>query len=310
VIWPRVTDVNSALIQIDKILHRLIRENIYLTLLLGPDTGCVKMDPGQIEQVVINLVVNARDAMPDGGELRIETQSAWLTAEAEEHGLSPGEYVILEVSDTGTGMTGETRTRIFEPFFTTKESGHGTGLGLATCYGIAKQSRGFISVESALGKGSTFRVCLPQVAETPDAAPIADAVDELPRGDESLLVVEDDEALRELTVDALRGLGYNVREAGDGEHARELLAAREEPRIRLVLTDVGMPRLDGAGLAKWIAAEMPEVKVLLVSGYATDQRLKPADVGEDYGFLPKPFTRKQLAVTVRKALDQEVPAAS
>jgi CheY-like chemotaxis protein len=257
---------------------------------------------------VINLVVNARDAMPEGGELRIETQSHFLTTEAEQHGVAPGEYVVLEVSDTGSGMTAETQARIFEPFFTTKESGHGTGLGLATCYGIAKQSGGFISVVSSLGKGSTFRVCLPQVAEVPEATPAADVVDELPRGDEALLVVEDDEALRELTVDALRGLGYHVLEAGDGEQAQQLLVAESQPPIRLVLTDVGMPRLDGAGLAKWIAEEKREVKVLLVSGYATDERLKAADLGEDYGFLPKPFTRKQLALTVRKALDSAVGA--
>lgn len=141
VMWPRVIDVNSALIEIDKILHRLIKENVYMTLLLGSETGCVKVDPGQIEQVTINFVVNARDAMPEGGELRIETESTFLSAtEAERHGVEPGEFVILQVSDSGEGMSAETQARIFEPFFTTKESGRGTGLGLATCYGIAKQN--------------------------------------------------------------------------------------------------------------------------------------------------------------------------
>ena len=304
VLWPRVIDVNSALIDVDKILHRLITENIYLTLLLGPDTGCVKVDPGQVEQVVINLVVNARDAMPDGGELRVETESTSLdNAAAAQHGVAPGEYVVLQVSDTGTGMTPEVQAHIFEPFFTTKESGHGTGLGLATCYGIAKQNGGFIEVESVLGRGSSFRVYLPKVAEAAEAAPTTEPTDELPTGDELILVVEDDEALRELTVDALRSLGYNVLEAGDGEQAQRLLIEDAAGRIDLVLTDVGIPRMDGATLARWIAAKKPNVRVLMVSGYATDKRLPIEDLGLDYRFLPKPFTRKQLAASVRKALE-------
>ena len=304
VLWPRVIDVNSALIDVDKILHRLITENIYLTLLLGPETGCVKVDPGQVEQVVINLVVNARDAMPDGGELRVETESTLLDpAAAAQHGVTPGEYVVLQVSDTGTGMTPEVQAHIFEPFFTTKESGHGTGLGLATCYGIAKQNGGFIEVESVFGRGSSFRVYLPKVAEAAEAAPTSEPTDELPAGDELILVVEDDEALRELTVDALRSLGYDVLEAGDGEQAQRLLIEDVAGRIDLVLTDVGIPRMDGAALARWIAAEKPNVRVLMVSGYATDKRLPIEDLGLDYRFLPKPFTRKQLAASVRKALE-------
>jgi signal transduction histidine kinase len=283
VLWPRVIDVNSALIDVDKILHRLITENIYLTLLLAPDTGCVKVDPGQVEQVVINLVVNARDAMPDGGELRVETESTSLDHSlAEQHGVEPGEYVVLQVSDTGTGMTPEVQARIFEPFFTTKESGHGTGLGLSTCYGIAKQNRGFIEVKSELGRGSSFRVYLPKVAEAAQAAPTTESPDELPTGDELVLVVEDDEALRELTVDALRSLGYDVVEAGDGEEAQRLLIEDAAGRIDLVLTDVGIPRLDGAALARWISAEKPDVRVLMVSGYASDKRLPIEDLGLDY----------------------------
>ena len=304
VVWPRVIDVNSALIDIDKILHRLITENVYLTLLLGPDTGCVKVDPGQVEQVVINLVVNARDAMPDGGELRLETESTTLSAAvAEAHGVAPGEYVVIHVSDTGTGMPPEVQARIFEPFFTTKESGHGTGLGLSTCYGIAKQNGGFIAVETAPGKGSTFHVLLPKVAEAAEVVVSEAAPNELPRGSERVLAVEDDEALRELTVDALRGLGYDVIEAGDGEQAQRLLIDDAAGEIALVLTDIGIPRLDGASLARWVAAEKPNVKVLMVSGYATDKRLPTDDLTNDYRFLPKPFTRKQLAVSVRKALD-------
>ena len=309
VMWPRVIDVNAALIDIDKILHRLLKEDIYLTLLLGPDSGCVKVDPGQIEQVVINLVVNARDAMPKGGEIRLETDATFLgVEEAEQHGVQPGEYVVVQVTDNGTGMTAETQARIFEPFFTTKETGHGTGLGLATCYGIAKQNRGFISVESAPGVGSTFRVVFPKAAEAAAVAPVAERPDELPRGSEAILVVEDDEALRELTVDVLSGLGYTVAEASDGEEAQRLLIADEAARIQLVLSDVGIPRLDGVSLARWVANEHPHVRVLLVSGYATDQRLNLDDLGADYRFLPKPFTRKQLAISVRKALDHQPTA--
>jgi PAS domain S-box-containing protein len=311
VMWPRVIDVNSALIDVDKILHRLITEDIYLTLLLGPETGCVKVDPGQVEQVVINLVVNARDAMPNGGELRIETDSISLdAAAAEQRGVAPGEFVVLQVSDSGTGMTPEVQARIFEPFFTTKESGHGTGLGLSTCYGIAKQNRGFIEVDSELGRGSSFRVYLPKVAEAAEATPTSEPTDELPSGDELVLVVEDDEALRELTVDALRSLGYRVVEAGDGEQAQRLLIDDAAGQIDLVLTDVGIPRLDGAALARWIGVEKPAVKVLMVSGYATDKRLPIEDLGLDYRFLPKPFTRKQLAVSVRKALEHSAVSAS
>jgi two-component system, cell cycle sensor histidine kinase and response regulator CckA len=311
VMWPRVIDVNAALIEIDRILHRLIRENIYMTLLLGPDAGCVKVDPGQIEQVVINLVVNARDAMAGGGELRVETHSAFVGVEqAEEHGVAPGEYVVIQVSDTGIGMAPETCARIFEPFFTTKESSQGTGLGLATCYGIAKQNGGFISVNTAPGQGSTFRVYLPKTELAAHAAPEVDAGGELPSGHERVLVVEDDEALRDLTADTLRTLGYEVVEASDGEEAQRILMDGNAGKIDLVMSDVGMPKLDGASLAKWAAAERPDVKVLLVSGYLTDKRLGTSDL-VDYRFLPKPFTRRQLAASVRKALDHsDVPPAT
>ena len=223
----------------------------------------------------------------------------------------PGEYVVLQVSDTGTGMTPEVQAHIFEPFFTTKESGHGTGLGLSTCYGIAKQNGGLdhradrrgarhhlpcLSAEGRGSGGSHGRPLLP--------------ADELPTGDERVLVVEDDEALRELTVDALRSLGYDVLEAGDGEQAQRLLIDDAPGSINLVLTDVGIPRLDGTALARWIAAEKPGVKVLVVSGYATDKRLPTDDLGLDYRFLPKPFTRKQLAISVRKALEHGAVSAA
>jgi two-component system cell cycle sensor histidine kinase/response regulator CckA len=301
--WPRVVDLNSALIDIDKILHRLCGEDICLTLLLGQDIGSVKIDPGQIEQIVINLVVNARDAMPNGGQLLVETRNTHVTeTEAEQYGVVPGDYVTVEVGDTGTGMNAETAARIFEPFFTTKESGRGTGLGLSTCYGIAKQNGGFITVDSTPGKGSTFQVSFPRVqAVAPSVA--APEPEKLPEGEESVLLVEDDEPLREVTADALRGLGYEVIEANDGEYARRLLKSQDASRIDLVLTDVGMPRLDGASLAKWMAEEKPHVKILFVSGYNTNTKFNGAEFSNSCKFLPKPFTRKQLAFSVREALD-------
>ncbi|HSV61949.1 MAG TPA: response regulator [Chthoniobacterales bacterium] len=307
VTWPRIIDVNSTIIDIDKILHRIAGEDIYFTLLLGPEGGCIKAEPGQIEQLIVNLVVNARDSMATGGELRVETEQVVVSnSEAEAEGVTPGEYVLVQVADTGTGMSPETQAHIFEPFFTTKEDGKGTGLGLATCYGIAKQSGGFIRVESELGKGTTFRVYLPRVepAAVPDL-PHPPRASELPKGDESILVVEDEESLREVTVATLRELGYKVREAADGEIAQRMLSASDGIRVDLVLTDVGMPRLDGVTLAHWLETHRPEVRVLLVSGYAGDKRLRDEDVALDHRFLAKPFTRAQLATAVRKALEHK-----
>ncbi|MFL6590336.1 MAG: response regulator [Chthoniobacterales bacterium] len=306
VTWPRIIDVNSTIIDIDKILHRIAGEDIYFTLLLGPEAGCVKAEPGQIEQVIVNLVVNARDAMPTGGELRVETEQVTLDApEAETHGVAAGEYVVIQVADTGTGMSAETQAHIFEPFFTTKEKGKGTGLGLATCYGIAKQSGGFISVASELGGGTTFRVYLPQENQTVPVVSMTPVPTELSRGDEFILVVEDDESLRDVTADTLRELGYQVCEAADGEAAQQILSAPGAASVDLVLTDVGMPRLDGISLTRWLATHYPATRVLLVSGYADDKRLLNKDLVHNYRFLSKPFTRSQLATAVRKALEHQ-----
>ena len=311
VTWPRIIDVNSSIIDIDKILHRIAGEDIYFTLLLGAEAGCIRAEPGQIEQLIVNLVVNARDSMATGGELRVETEQVILSdAEAEAQSVAPGEYVLLQVADTGTGMSPETQAHIFEPFFTTKQDGKGTGLGLATCYGIAKQNGGFISVESELGKGSTFRVYLPRVEPAAEpTAPLPPRVSELPKGNESILVVEDEESLRDVTVATLRELGYNVREAADGETAQQMLSAADAPTVDLVLTDVGMPRLDGVSLARWLETHHPAARVLLVSGYAGDKRLRDEDVTVDHRFLAKPFTRAQLATAVRKALEYKREAS-
>ena len=221
-------------------------------------------------------------------------------------GIAPtGEYVVIQVSDSGTGMSAETRAHIFEPFFTTKEKGKGTGLGLATCYGIAKQSGGFISVESELGAGTTFRVYLPQQKEAASAVSMPAVAGDLPRGDESILVVEDDESLREVTVQTLREFGYNVCEALDGEAAQQILSASGVAPFDLVITDVGMPRVDGITLRRWLETHRPETRVLLVSGYAGDKGLREDDLAQEHRFLAKPFTRSHLATAVRKALEHK-----
>jgi two-component system, cell cycle sensor histidine kinase and response regulator CckA len=304
VIWPRIIDVNSVLIETDKILHRLITENIHMTLLLGSNIGCVKTEPGQIEQVVMNLVVNARDAMPQGGQLTIETTNAVVDeSEAQSHSVVPGEYVVVQITDTGMGMSPETKARIFEPFFTTKETGRGTGLGLATCYGIAKQSGGFIRVESEIGQGSTFSVLFPRVDEIAQPSAARAAPVDLPRGTETVLVVEDDEALRQVTVQILSELGYDVIEAPDGKHAQEILSSARGASVELLLTDVGMPYMDGGALAKWAEQRRPDIKVLYVSGYVEDPRINRENLGEKHAFLAKPVTRTQLALTVRWICD-------
>jgi len=304
VIWPRIIDVNSVLIETDKILHRLINEDIQMSLLLGSDIGCVKAEPGQVEQVVMNLVVNARDAMPQGGQLTIETTNAQVDdSEAQRHHVAAGEYVVVQITDTGSGMSPETKARIFEPFFTTKATGRGTGLGLATCYGIAKQSGGFIRVESEIGHGSTFSVLFPRIDDVAQPSPARAAPVELPRGTETVLVVEDDDALRHVTVQILGELGYEVIEAPDGKHAQEILSTDQGGSVDLLLTDVGMPYMDGGALAKWAEQRYPDIKVLYVSGYVEDPRIDRENLGEKHAFLAKPVTRTQLALTVRWICD-------
>ena len=276
---------------------------------LGPGTGCIKAEPGQLEQLLINLVVNARDAMPNGGELRVSTQCATVaSSEAEPLGVEFGDYVLLEVSDTGTGMDVETQAHIFEPFFTTKGQGKGTGLGLANCYGIVKQNGGFIRVQSEVGKGAAFQIYFPRLAEAAPAAAMPEAPDALPHGHEAVLVVEDDDALRALTVNVLGELGYNVAAADDGEAAQRILKEPNAPVFDLVVSDVGMPRLDGVALTNWLEVHHPGTRILLVSGYGMG--LRQNDSLEGRAILTKPFTRAQLASAVRQALEHELTEAS
>ncbi len=291
----------------ERMLRRLIGEDIELITLSGDKVGAVLADPVQIQQVLLNLVVNARDAMPRGGKLVIETRNVELDAafalgRAE---IRPGPYVMLAVSDTGAGMDEATQARIFEPFFTTKEQGRGTGLGLATVYGIVKQSEGYIYVYSELGRGTTFKVYLPRIdpATEPAERPAPPPPSKGPRGGETLLVVEDEQAVRELICSVLKGQGYTVLAAPDGEEALRLCREHGGP-IDLVVSDVVMPRLGGRQLADGLAALRPGVKILFLSGYTDDAVVRHGVLEAETAFLQKPFTPAGLAHKVREVLDQ------
>jgi PAS domain S-box-containing protein len=308
VLQPQVLDVNVLLGELSKLLLRLIGEDVGLRLEAGAALGRVKVDPGQFEQAVINLAVNARDAMPGGGRLTIETRNAELTeADAGQHPEArPGRYVLVAVSDTGHGMDAATRARIFEPFFTTKAPGRGTGLGLAMVYGFVKQSGGHVEVDSEVGSGTTFRVYLPRNDETvPSARPGRELVT-IPGGTETILLVEDQDAVRTFARHVLLAGGYVVLEARDGEEAFRV-AQQRQGLIHLLVTDVVMPRMSGRQLADLLAREWPEIRVLFVSGHA-DEAITRYGVPEAGGaFLQKPFNPVQLARKVREVLDTDGP---
>ncbi len=305
IVEPQVLDLNQLLGDLDKMLRRIIGEDVDLTLLPAEELWPVKIDPTQIEQVVINLAVNARDAMPTGGKLTIETANVVLDEAYAAHQLEvePGEYAMLAVSDNGVGMSHEVRARIFEPFFTTKEKGKGTGLGLATVFGIIKQNRGHIQVYSELGLGTTFRIYLPRVSQgalTPSPPPTGEA--ELPRGSETLLLVEDEISVREFTRDILVAQGYQVLSAVDGEEALQVAKTHDGP-IHLLVTDVVMPRMSGRELADLLEPSRPEMRVLYVSGYTDDAIVRHGVLAEGIQFLSKPFGMDALAHKVRAVLD-------
>jgi signal transduction histidine kinase len=305
VLEPRVLDLTATVADIEPLLQRLIGEDIEVTMTLGSALGSVKVDPGQIEQLIINLAVNARDAMPQGGRLTLLTANVSLDeAYARLHaGVEPGRYVMLVVNDTGHGMDATTQARIFEPFFTTKEEGKGTGLGLATVYGIVKQSNGHIAVESAPGQGATFKIYLPIV----DALPTTDAPVKgsgaTPRGSETVLLVEDDEALRSLAREILQVQGYTVLEAGVPGDAMRIAAGHQTP-IHLLVTDVVMPQMNGKQLADRLRSGRPELKVLFMSGYTDSAIVEHGVLEPGIQFLHKPFTPAGLGAKVREALDR------
>ena len=303
VLAPRVLELNSVITDIQKMLRRVIGEDIELDTKLSADLGRVKADPGQIEQAILNLAVNARDAMPRGGKFTIATENTELDAIAVRrysYPVKPGLYVLLSVSDTGTGMTSDTQAHIFEPFFTTKEKGKGTGLGLATVYGVVKQSDGYIQVHSEPGAGATFKIYLPLVDQPVDPEQKRPDSKPLRGGGETILLVEDEDMLRTLTRNVLELLGYSVLEAADGQQACEI-SLQKNRKIDLLLTDVVMPGMNGPALASELMTTRPALSVLYTSGY-TGQAVGHGVIPERSHFIPKPFTREDLARKVREAL--------
>jgi two-component system cell cycle sensor histidine kinase/response regulator CckA len=302
VIQPRVMNVNTVLTHVEKMLRRLIGEDIELTLKLDEEVGNIRSDPSHIEQAIVNLAVNSRDAMPDGGRILIETANAHLDENyARTHlGVKPGDFVMVAVSDTGHGMDAETRVRIFEPFFTTKEQGKGTGLGLATVYGMVKQNGGDIWVYSEPGAGTTFKLYFPRVSEPADVSN-KQKVDLERAGGEMLLLVEDEKSVRELTVRMLQRLGYEVLAAASGEEALQQSAAHAG-RIAMMITDVVMPGMNGPQVAAALRASRPEMKVLFLSGYTENSVVYHGVLEAGLDFLPKPFSREALAQKIREML--------
>ena len=308
-IEPRILDLNATVRKLEKMLRRIIGERIELKTVLQPDLWSVKADPSQIEQVIVNLSVNARDAMPEGGILTIETanivqEQSYTTSYLR---MKPGEYTQLIVSDTGAGMSEEVQARIFEPFFTTKDLSRGTGLGLATVYSIVQQSEGHIWVYSEEGKGSVFKVYLPKAVESAILSPDVQETISLPAGTETLLVVEDDVFVRQVILTILGGLGYTVLEAGEADHALRL--AREYgDRIALMLTDVIIPGKNSKELAAEISGICPHLRILFMSGYTDDTIVHQGVLDPGVAFIRKPFSQRDLAVKIREVLDENPPA--
>jgi two-component system cell cycle sensor histidine kinase/response regulator CckA len=304
VLQLKVLNLNATVADMDKMLQRLISEDIDLVTVLDPELGPVKADPGQIEQVVVNLVVNARDAMPQGGQLTIETANVELDeAYAHQHvSVQSGPYVMLAVSDTGIGMDEEIQSHIFEPFFTTKEFGQGTGLGLSTVYGIVKQSGGYIWVYSESGQGTTFKIYLPRVEEDVEPLKPSAAPTKLPQGSETILVVEDDQGVRTLAREVLEMDGYTVLEARHGGEAL-LICEQHGGPIHLMVTDVVMPQMSGRELAERLEPLHPEMKVLYMSGYTDRAIVRHCVLEPGMAFLQKPFRPGALARQVRQVLD-------
>jgi PAS domain S-box-containing protein len=304
VLQPRILDLNAVVGELEKMLRRLIGEDIRLVTVLDGRLGPVKADPGQMEQVLMNLAVNARDAMPQGGRLTIETRNVDLDRAYTRHhpNVPPGRYAMLAVSDTGHGMTKEVKARIFEPFFTTKEAGKGTGLGLATVHGVVTQTGGQVFVYSEVGRGTTFKIYIPRADEAEAADESRHAEVELPRGSETVLLVEDEQTLRELVAECLESAGYTVLKAGHGAEALRLSQEHEGP-IHLLVTDVVMPGMSGRELAGQVREARQQIRTLYMSGYTDDAVVLHGVLTEGMAFLQKPFTEDGLARKVREVID-------
>ncbi len=304
IVEPRVLNLNDLIGKLQPMLARLIREDIVLQARLGEDLGSVRIDPGQFEHVLVNLVVNARDAMPNGGTLLIETANRDLDAEycANHPDVESGEFVLLAVSDTGHGMSPDVKRRIFEPFFTTKPTGRGTGLGLATIFGAVKQAGGAIDVYSEEGLGTTFKIYLPRIEQPPERLVRETLAKGLTRGHETVLLVEDEASVRDLTSIMLKQLGYEVLPASNGGEAL-LLAEKHAGRIDLLMTDVVMPRMNGRELAERLRRLKPDLKVLFTSGYTEDVIVHHGIVTQELSFIGKPYSLHALATKLREVLD-------
>jgi two-component system cell cycle sensor histidine kinase/response regulator CckA len=303
---PEVLDLNQVLTSMNGVFEHLMGGEVDIQIIPAPDLPAVKADAGQIEQVIMNMAINAREAMPKGGRLTLETASIFLDQDSvgRYQDLKPGAYVMLAISDTGSGMSPEVRARMFEPFFSTKGIGQGTGLGLSTCYGIIKQSGGHISVYSEVSRGTTFKIYLPQVAAAPKPASPRPDAQELPHGTETILLVEDDPALREMAATLLRRLGYTVLAAANGIEALSLKQQRNVGHVDLLFTDVVMPHMTGKELAERIQALYPPTKILFTSAYTENAIIHQGVLNKGMTLLQKPFSPSVLAHRVREVLDQ------
>jgi signal transduction histidine kinase/ActR/RegA family two-component response regulator len=308
VLQPKVLDLNIVVSDLEKMLRRMIGEDIELTTSLQPQLGNVKADPGQMEQVIMNLVVNARDAMPAGGKVTIETANVYLDESyARQHlAVASGPYIMLAVSDTGTGMDAETQTHMFEPFFTTKEAGKGTGLGLSMVYGIVKQSGGNIWIYSEMGRGTTFKIYFPRVAASAEKYTHSAAALDIPTGSETILLVEDADMVRDLAREVLEEIsGYRVLEAANAD-AAFMICEKHQGHIDLLLTDVVMPGGSGSEVSAKVRALKPDIRVLYMSGYTDDAIVRHGVLEAGLNFIQKPFTPNALALKVREVLDSPV----
>jgi CheY-like chemotaxis protein len=301
---PRIVRVNELILQMEKMLRRLIGEDLELITIPAASRDAVEADAGRLEQVIMNLVVNARDAMPDGGKLTLETGTVQLSESysARQLGIQPGQHVTISISDTGIGMDEDTQRHLFEPFFTTKNPGRGTGLGLATAYGIIRQSGGAIGIISELGKGTTARIYLPLAEAKAEAVPEKVAAVESLTGAETILLVEDEARVRKLIVDVLAARGYRVLEATRGREAVRLVAAYKGP-IHLAVVDVVMPEMSGPDLIRQIQPGHPDLRVLYISGYTDEAIVHHGILESGAAFLQKPFLPDVLARRVREVLD-------
>jgi CheY-like chemotaxis protein len=305
ILQPKVLNLNTVVTDLEKMVRRLIGEDIDVLTIKSPVLGQIRADPGQIEQVLLNLIVNARDAMPQGGKLTIETRNVILSEEAAQRRAAPaGSYVTFSVSDTGQGMDAAIQPRIFDPFFTTKGSGKGTGLGLATVYGIVKQSGGHIWVYSEVGSGSVFKIFLPRLDQPPESE-LEAVAKEVPHGTELILLVEDEDQVRAILQHILEEQGYHVLAASNGAEA--LVLAQEPNRdIRLMITDVVMPQMGGRELAEQILVTRPLLPVLFMSGYTDDAIVRLGLLDQKINFIQKPFDSAAVARKVREVLDQRL----